>query len=48
MLTVRRAMEDPYRWIANNAGWEGAIVLDKIKNNKEALSSATRDRSSKI
>jgi chaperonin GroEL len=31
---VRRAMEDPCRWIANNAGWEGAIVLDKIKNNK--------------
>jgi chaperonin GroEL len=31
---VRRAMEDPCRWIANNAGWEGSIVLDKIKNNK--------------
>src|SRR5262252_67926 len=29
---VRRAMEDPCRWIANNAGWEGSIVLDKIKN----------------
>jgi len=34
---VRRAMEDPCRWIANNAGWEGAIVLDKIKNNKGAF-----------
>jgi chaperonin GroEL len=33
---VRRAMEDPCRWIANNAGWEGSIVLDKIKNNKGA------------
>ncbi len=31
---VRRALEDPCRWIANNAGWEGSIVLDKIKNNK--------------
>jgi chaperonin GroEL len=31
---VRRAMEEPCRWIANNAGWEGSIVLDKIKNNK--------------
>ena len=31
---VRHAMEDPCRWIANNAGWEGSIVLDKIKNNK--------------
>jgi chaperonin GroEL len=34
---VRRAMEDPCRWISNNAGWEGAIVLDKIKNNKGAF-----------
>ncbi len=34
---VRRAMEEPCRWIANNAGWEGAIVLDKIKNNKGAF-----------
>ena len=25
---VRRALEDPCRWIANNAGWEGSIVLD--------------------
>ena len=31
---VRRAIEDPCRWIANNAGWEGSIVLDKIRNNK--------------
>jgi chaperonin GroEL len=31
---VRRAIEDPLRWIANNAGWEGSIVLDKVKNNK--------------
>jgi chaperonin GroEL len=34
---VRRAMEEPARWIANNAGWEGSIVLDKIKNNKGAF-----------
>jgi len=34
---VRRALEDPCRWIANNAGWEGSIVLDKIKNNKGAF-----------
>ena len=31
---IRRAVEEPCRWIANNAGWEGSIVLDKIKNNK--------------
>jgi chaperonin GroEL len=34
---VRRAIEEPCRWIANNAGWEGSIVLDKIKNNKGAF-----------
>ncbi len=33
---VRRAVEEPCRWIANNAGWEGSIVLDKIKNSKGA------------
>jgi chaperonin GroEL len=34
---VRRALEDPLRWIANNSGWEGSIVLDKVKNNKGAF-----------
>src|SRR5206468_937847 len=34
---VRRALQDPCRWIANNAGWEGSIVLDKIRNNKGAF-----------
>ena len=34
---VRRAVEEPCRWIANNAGWEGSIVLDKVKNNKGAF-----------
>ncbi len=34
---VRRALEDPCRWIATNAGWEGSIVLDKVKNNKGAF-----------
>src|SRR5262250_2597238 len=33
---VRRALEDPCRWIATNAGWEGSIVLDRIKNAKGA------------
>jgi len=33
---VRRALEEPCRWIACNAGWEGSIVLDRIKNNKGA------------
>ena len=31
---VRKALEDPLRWIATNAGWEGSVVVDKVKNNK--------------
>jgi len=31
---IRKSLEDPARWIAQNAGWEGSIVVDKIKNNK--------------
>jgi len=31
---VRKALEEPARWIAQNAGVDGSIVLDKIKNGK--------------
>src|ERR1700741_1207439 len=31
---IRNALEDPARWIATNAGWEGSVVVDKVKNNK--------------
>jgi chaperonin GroEL len=31
---IRKALEDPARWIATNAGWEGSVVVDKIKNNR--------------
>jgi chaperonin GroEL len=31
---VRKAVEGPSWWIAANAGWEGSVVVDKIKNNK--------------
>jgi len=31
---VRHAAEYPCRWIANNAGWEGAIVVNHIKGSK--------------
>jgi len=34
---VRKALEDPARWIATNAGWEGSVVVDKIRNNKGAF-----------
>ncbi len=34
---IRRAVEEPCRQIANNAGWEGSIVLDKVRNGKAAF-----------
>jgi len=33
---TRRAIEEPARWIANNAGQEGNIVVAQIKASKEA------------
>jgi len=33
---VRRACEDPVRHIAGNGGWEGAIVIEKIRSGKDA------------
>jgi chaperonin GroEL len=32
---VRRALEAPLRWIASNAGKEGAIVIDKVRQNSD-------------
>jgi chaperonin GroEL len=34
---VRKTLEDPARWIASNAGWEGSVVVDKIRTSKGAL-----------
>jgi chaperonin GroEL len=31
---IRKALEDPCRWIASNAGWEGSVVVNQVKNNK--------------
>ena len=33
---VRRAIEEPLRWIAQNAGQEGAIVCEKVRESKKA------------
>jgi chaperonin GroEL len=33
---VMRAMEEPLRQIANNAGSEGSVVIDKVKNGEGA------------
>jgi chaperonin GroEL len=37
MQIVRKALEEPARWIASNAGWEGSVVIDKIKSGKGAF-----------
>jgi chaperonin GroEL len=34
---VQRALEEPLRWIARNAGADGPVVLDKVKNGKGAF-----------
>ena len=33
---VKRAIEEPIRWIANNAGHEGSIVVQKVRDMKES------------
>ncbi len=32
---VRRALEEPLRWIAQNAGHEGAVVVEKVKASSD-------------
>jgi chaperonin GroEL len=32
---LRRALEEPIRWIAQNAGWEGSIVVERVKAAKD-------------
>ena len=34
---IQKALEEPIRWIAQNAGLDGAVVLDKVKNSKGAF-----------
>ncbi len=34
---VRKALEEPLRQIANNAGWEGSVVVERIKNEKTGI-----------
>jgi chaperonin GroEL len=34
---VRRAIEEPLRWIAQNAGLEGAVVVQKVKDGRGAF-----------
>ena len=32
---IKRAIEEPLRWIANNAGVEGSIVVQKVADQKD-------------
>ena len=32
---IRRALEEPMRWIAQNAGFEGSIVVQKVQDAKD-------------
>jgi chaperonin GroEL len=34
---VRRAIEEPLRWLAGNAGLEGSIVVEKVKQGRGAF-----------
>ncbi len=34
---IKRAMEEPIRQIANNAGFEGSVVAEHVKNEKGAM-----------
>ncbi len=33
---IKRALEEPIRQIAENAGWEGSIVVQRVKETKDA------------
>jgi chaperonin GroEL len=34
---IRRALESPARMIAENAGWEGAVVVNRIREGKDSF-----------
>lgn len=34
---VRRALEEPLKQIATNAGWEGSVVVERVKKEKEGI-----------
>ncbi|MFA5104651.1 MAG: chaperonin GroEL [Candidatus Margulisiibacteriota bacterium] len=33
---VKKALEEPLKQISDNAGWEGSVVIEKIKNSKDS------------
>ncbi len=41
---VRRACEEPLRQIAQNAGWDGSIIVEKVKNGEGRVRLQRADR----
>jgi len=41
---VKRALEEPIRQIAENSGWEGSIVVQKVKENSDTSYGFDADR----
>lgn len=37
VVTIRRALEEPLRQIAQNAGFEGSIVVEKVREGKDGF-----------
>ncbi len=35
LLIVKRALEEPLRQIAKNAGYEGSVIIEKVRSAKE-------------
>jgi chaperonin GroEL len=34
---IRKALEEPIRWIAQNGGWEGSIVVNRVREGQGAF-----------
>jgi chaperonin GroEL len=34
---VKKALEEPLRWIAQNAGYDGSVIVEKVKNGEGAF-----------
>ena len=34
---IRKAVEEPIRWIANNAGKDGSVIVDTVKKSKKGI-----------
>jgi len=37
LTILKHAVEEPVRWIAENAGQEGSVVVDKVKSSKKGV-----------